>query len=87
MAMIIDASVAGAWVMPDDRGVIATEIGRRILAECACVPNLFAHELCNLLVTGVQRRRLPEDLFWDQLARIEQIPIRVMPPGPSKRIA
>ncbi|MCA3586055.1 MAG: type II toxin-antitoxin system VapC family toxin [Methylocystis sp.] len=87
MAMIIDASVAGAWVMPDERSAIATEIGRRVLAEGACVPDLFAHELRNLLVMGVQRRRLPEDLFWDQLARIEQMPIRVVPSGPSKRIA
>lgn len=87
MVMIIDASIAGAWVMPDESSVIATEIGRRVLEGGACVPDLFAHEVRNLLVMGVQRRRLPEDLFWAQLARIEQMPIRVVPSGPSKRIA
>ena len=87
MAMIIDASMAGAWVMPDERSAIATDIGRRVLQEGACAPDLFAHEVRNLLVMGVQRRRLPEDLFWEQLARIEQMPIRVMQPGPGKRVA
>jgi hypothetical protein len=79
--------VTGAWVKPDERSVIATKIGRRVLAEGACVPDLFAHELCNLLVMCVQGRRLPEEMFRGQLARIEQIPSRVMAPGPSKRSA
>ena len=85
--MVIDASVAGAWVMPDERSAIATDIGRRVLKDGACVPDLFAHEIRNLLIMGVQRRRIPMDLFWDQLARIEQMPIRTVASGPSKRIA
>jgi hypothetical protein len=87
MAMFIDASVTGAWMMPDESSVIVTEIGRRVLAGGACEPDLFAHELCNLLVMGVECRCLPEEMFRGQLARIEQIPSRVMAPGPSKRSA
>ena len=87
MAMVIDASVAGAWVMPDERSTVATEIGRRVLKDGAYVPDLFAHEIRNLLVMGVQRRRIPMDLFLEQLARIEQMPIHVVASGPSKRLA
>ena len=87
MAMVIDASVAGAWVMPDERSDIATEIGCRVLKDGACVPDLFAHEIRNLLIMGVQLRRIPIDLFWDQLARIEHMPIRTVASGPSKRVA
>lgn len=86
-AIVIDASVAGAWVLPDERSAIAIDIGRRLLKDGACVPDLFAHEIRNLLIMAVQRRRIPADLFWEQLARIEQMPIRAVASGPAKRIA
>ena len=87
MAFVVDASIAGAWLMPDERIAAATPLGRRVLADGAGAPDLFRHEVRNLLVMAVQRRRLPEDLLWVQLTRIESMPIRLAPPGPSARIA
>ena len=87
MSFVVDASVAGSWLMPDERSAAATQLGRRMLAEGAVALDLFRHEVRNLLVMAVQRGRMPEDLLWAQLARIERMPIRLAPSGPSARIA
>ena len=87
MTFVVDASVAGSWLMPDERSTAATPLGRRVLAKGAVAPDLFRHEVRNLLVIAVQRRRMPEDLLWAQLTRIEKMPIRLVPSGPSARIA
>jgi predicted nucleic acid-binding protein len=87
MSFVVDASIAGSWLMPDERSAAATQLGRRMLAEGAVALDLFRHEVCNLLVMAVQRGRMPEDLLWAQLARIERMPIRLAPSGPSARIA
>ena len=87
MTFVVDASIAGAWLMPDERSAAATPLGRRVLAEGAVAPDLFRHEVRNLLVMAVQRRRMPEDLLWAELARVVTMPIRLMPSGPSASIA
>src|SRR3954468_5028285 len=87
MSFVVDASIAGSWLMPDERSAAATQLGRRMLAEGAVALDLFRHEIRNLLVMAVQRGRMPEDLLWAQLARFENMPIRLAPAGPSARIA
>ena len=86
MAFVTDASVAGAWVLPDEASPVATILGRRMLAEGVLVPDLFWHEIRNLLVLSLKRGRLSADDFWIQLARLERMPVRVAPPSPSARI-
>ena len=71
---------------PDERGDAAAAIGERVLAEGAIAVDLFRHEVRNLLVMAVRRRRMPEDLLWPQLERIEAMPIELAPGGPSSRI-
>ena len=75
--LVVDVSVAGAWIMPDESSTISVAIGERVLAETAWVPDLFWHEVRNLLVMARGRSRIPEDLVWRQLERIETMPIRV----------
>src|SRR3954454_3150043 len=87
MSFVVDASVAGSWLMPDERSAAVTQLGRRMLADGAVALDLFRHEVRNLLVMAVQRGRMPEDLLWAQLARIERMPIRLALSGPSARIA
>jgi predicted nucleic acid-binding protein len=86
MTFVLDASVAGSWLMPDERGDAAAAIGERVLAEGAIAVDLFRHEVRNLLVMAVRRRRMPKDLLWPQLERIEAMPIEIAPGGPSARI-
>ncbi|RFB76594.1 type II toxin-antitoxin system VapC family toxin [Methylovirgula sp. 4M-Z18] len=77
--LVVDVSVAGAWIMPDESSTVSVAVGERVLAETAWVPDLFWHEVRNLLVMACRHGRIPEDLVWRQLERIETMPIRVAP--------
>ena len=84
---VIDASLAGAWLLPDESGDDAVAIGRRMLREGACAPALFPQEVCNLLLMALRRGRMSDDAFWRQLARVESLSVRIRSTGSTRRIA
>ena len=84
---VIDASLAGAWLLPDEAGDEAVAIGRRLLREGACAPALFPQEVCNLLLMALRRGRISDDAFWRQLARVESLPVRIGAAEPARRNA
>ena len=52
--VVVDASLAGAWLLPDEQSDAAAEILRQILdgrRELA-VPDLWPYEMMNLLVSA-----------------------------------
>src|SRR6516164_858936 len=59
MALVIDASIATAWVVADEH-VNAELAFARIATEEAIVPALWWYELRNVLVLGERRGRLTE---------------------------
>jgi predicted nucleic acid-binding protein len=87
MAFVIDASVAAAWFLPDEDSDAATVIARRLATEQAYVPNLFHHEMRNLLVAACRRGRIPEDLFFLQLSKLDKLPVLDCGAGDAVRIA
>ena len=87
MALVVDASMAGTWLLPDEANAACTAIGQRIVNEGASVPDLFWHEIRNLLIMAVQRRRISETQFWEQLRRIEEMPIQSSSRRPSEPVA
>lgn len=84
---VIDASLAGAWLLPDESGDDAVAIGRRMLREGACAPALFPQEVCNLLLIALRRGRMSDDAFWRQLARVESLSVRIRSTGSTRRNA
>jgi predicted nucleic acid-binding protein len=87
MAFVIDASVAAAWFLPDEDSEAASVIARRLATEQAYAPNLFQHEMRNLLVAACRRGRIPEDLLFLQLSKLDQLPVRDCGAGDAVRIA
>jgi predicted nucleic acid-binding protein len=66
MAFVIDASIAAAWFLPDEDSEAATVLARRIEKRPGAVPDLFYHEMRNLLVLAFRRGRLSEDTLFLQ---------------------
>jgi predicted nucleic acid-binding protein len=85
--MVIDASMAGTWLLPDEANTACTAIGQRVVDGGAEVPDLFWHEIRNLLIMGVQRKRITESQFWQQLTRIENMPVQTAPQRSSEPVA
>jgi predicted nucleic acid-binding protein len=77
MPFVLDASVAGPWVLADEPSEAANRIAHRLLTESALVPTLWWYEVRNLLVVCERRGRLnrsDSDLF---LSRLKNYPIKV----------
>ena len=45
MAFVVDASIAGAWLLPDEDNVIVEQAMIRMADEDAWAPDLLRHEI------------------------------------------
>ena len=76
MAFVPDASVAAAWVLPDEQAALADLALDRLGAEAAKVPDVFWHELRNLLLSAERRGRIDDRHADVSLSRLRRLPIR-----------
>ncbi len=76
MAFVPDASVAAAWVLPDEEAELADLALDRLGTEAASVPDVFWHELRNLLLTAERRGRIDSRHADNSLSRLRRLPIR-----------
>ena len=76
MPFVVDASLAAAWFLPDEDSPAASSLARRLGEKPGAVPNLFFHEMRNLLLLAYRRDRLSEDMLSYQLNRLGRIPLR-----------
>ena len=76
MAFVTDASVAAAWVLPDEEAALADLALERLVEEEAWVPSLFWSELQNVLLPAERRGRIDEHYADAAMARIRQLSVR-----------
>lgn len=77
MTVVLDASMAIAWMFDDERTEYAGEALRRVVAEGAIVPSLWRLEVANVLRNAVRRGRCDEGYVDRSLNRLERYPITV----------
>ena len=75
MAFVPDASVAAAWLLPDEKAALADLALDRMADETANVPSLFWHELQNLLLSAERRGRIAAEYADASMARVRHLPI------------
>ncbi len=77
--VVVDASVAGAWVLPDETSLRADAILDRIGRDDdpMAVPALWIYEVSNLLVSAERRKRIDEGQRREALRLINGLPHRV----------
>lgn len=75
MAFVTDASIAAAWLLPDEEFALAETALDRLVDETACVPDLFWHELRNILISAERRGRIDRRHADTSIARIRRLPI------------
>ena len=76
MAFVPDASVAAAWVLPDEDAALADLALDRLAEETAKVPSVFWHELRNLLLSAERRGRIDGRHADASMARLRRLRIR-----------
>lgn len=74
-ALVVDASVAAAWILPDEHSDDAEALKIEIAERSMLVPALWWAETRNLLVMAERRGRINEVLTAQALAQLARLPI------------
>ncbi|EUB98266.1 hypothetical protein PMI07_006580 [Rhizobium sp. CF080] len=73
MAFIVDASIVGAWRLPDEETTIADQTMECKAAEDALTPDLLRHEFRSFLLNAERRGRISDDLIHSALSRFREL--------------
>ena len=71
MPIVVDSSVAGAWLLPDEENrSAAARVVERLEGENAVVPVLFWYEIRNVLLQAKRRNRIDREDFAASLVQL-----------------
>ncbi len=87
MSLVIDCSVAVAWLMPDEAAPLADHAMALVVREGADVPTQFLSEVGNVLLVNVRRRRIPLPMVFQGLDDLTSLALRPDGLAVSERIA
>ena len=75
VGFVLDASTALVWFLPDETSSVADQTLRLLGKRAAIVPDLFWHEMRNVLLTSCRRKRISLPEVWHSMGRLEQLSI------------
>jgi predicted nucleic acid-binding protein len=76
MTFIVDASIAGAWLLPDETNLLAEQAMSRLADEDAMAPDLLRHEIRSILLNAERRGRISDDFVHAALSRFRSLPLQ-----------
>ena len=77
MNLVVDASMAVAWLFADERTDAAHAVMLRVVSDGAVVPSLWRLEVANVLRNAVRRARSDEAYVDRSLERLGRFPVEV----------
>ncbi len=86
MAFVVDASIAGAWLLPDEENSAADQAMTRMADEDAVAPDLLRHEIRSILLSAEKRERISADFVHSALARFRGLPVQFAGPGDDTEV-
>lgn len=86
MAFVVDASIAGAWLLPDEENATAEQAMTRMAEEDAVAPDLLRHEIRSILLSAEKRERISADFVHSALARFRGLPLQLTGPGDDTEV-
>lgn len=81
--LVLDASVALSWLLPDESNARADEVLERTRSEPAFVPQVWPLEVANALFMAERRMRIGEAQARRGLAALLALPVRMEVREPS----
>jgi hypothetical protein len=76
MAFVLDASVALAWVLPDEGNDYADALVDRLIVEGAVVPPIWTLEVGNVLLVALRRAHIAREEFESIVEQVSHFPHR-----------
>ncbi|HLX28103.1 MAG TPA: type II toxin-antitoxin system VapC family toxin [Casimicrobiaceae bacterium] len=87
MAFVLDASLALAWLLPDETTAAARLLLDRIQSEPACAPAIWPLEIANALLTAERRKRISDVERSALLEHLGALPILIDKPHEATDLA
>lgn len=81
MSVVIDASMAIAWLMPDEQTEASIRVLRLLSSTEGLVPNIFRHEVRNILLVSERRQRISRSEVDEILRGLDEPSLRECGPG------
>ncbi len=81
--VVLDASIALAWVLPDEQSALADAVLRHTIEAGAIVPPLWSLEVANALLVAERRGRLSGEQAAAAVQLLAAAPIRLAAPSPE----
>jgi predicted nucleic acid-binding protein len=76
MAIVIDASIAAAWFLPDECNAAADQLMADLRSAPGCVPSLFWFETRNIFLMAERRGRLAAGEAVLSMAQLRGLPLQ-----------
>ena len=80
MGVVLDSSVAAAWVLPDERSAFAERAIEVAFRESAHVPTIWVYEVQNVLAFATRRKRLTLEDAREACRTLISIPAQIHAP-------
>lgn len=77
MPFVVDASVVGAWVLPDEQQPEAIKALERLKDDDGIIPGLLWFEVRNLLLMNERRQRITPAQTASALSHLAALPLEV----------
>ena len=77
MPFVVDASVVGSWVLPDENHPEALTALEQLKDDVAFAPSLLWFELRNLLLANERRQRITPAQTAAALNLVQELPLRL----------
>jgi len=76
-SLVVDASFAGAWILPDERSAEAERLLEIVLrgSLSLSVPDLWIYEMLNLLLQAARRGRIPQQAVDQGFSLVQRVPV------------
>jgi predicted nucleic acid-binding protein len=79
VSLVLDSSVALAWVYTEERNAAIVKVFDEVIAAGAWVPSLWRLEIANVLEMGVRRGRIDAGFRDATLTDLDLLPIQTDP--------
>ena len=77
MSLVLDSSMALAWIYQDENSPLASEVLQRVVVDGAWATSIWRLEIANGLRTGIRRGRIDKNERDQALSELERLNIQI----------
>ena len=81
MTFVVDASMAAAWILPDERDLLSEALLEQVETEGGAIPSIFWHEIRNILLKVERRGRSQPAATDAALGRLRRLKLDLVENG------